>query len=97
MTPAHRLFRTRGDITGAKASAVSSRCPARRSTSRRSNHEYIAEGERVIVLGRMRATVKATGRPYDNEWAMAYRFENGKIANFQVYEDTARELEAHTE
>lgn len=58
--------------------------------------EFLADGDRVVVLGSMRATVKRTGRSFENEWAMVWRFERGKVARWQVYEDTARELEAHT-
>jgi ketosteroid isomerase-like protein len=57
--------------------------------------EYVATGDRVVVLGFARATVKATGRAFDNDWAMAWTLADGQVDDFQVYEDTARELEAH--
>ena len=57
--------------------------------------EFYAGGERVVVLGRLRATVRATGVTYDNEWAMVFTFRDGLVSRFQVYEDTARELAAH--
>jgi uncharacterized protein len=59
--------------------------------------EFLADGDRVVVLGYLRATVKRTRRSFENEWAMVWRFEHGQVARWQVYEDTARELEAHTE
>ena len=31
----------------------------------------------------------------DNEWAMAWSLRDGKVAGWQIYEDTARELAAH--
>jgi ketosteroid isomerase-like protein len=58
--------------------------------------EFVAEGDRVVVLGRMRARVKETGRAYDSDWAMVWTFRDGKVARFRVYEDTAAEAAAHT-
>ena len=57
--------------------------------------EFIVQGDRVIVLGSIRAKVKQTGLVYDNEWAMSWTLRDGRITKFQVYEDTARELAAH--
>ena len=57
--------------------------------------EFIVQGDRVIVLGSIRAKVKQTGLVSDNEWAMSWTLRAGRITNFQVYEDTARELAAH--
>jgi len=50
--------------------------------------EYIAHNERVVVLGRERFQVKATGKHVNNEWAMVLTVRHGKIARFRVYEDT---------
>ena len=51
--------------------------------------EYVAQGDRVIVLGSYRAKVKSTGRFYDCDWAMAFTVEDGKITEFQEFTDTA--------
>lgn len=51
--------------------------------------EYIAQGDRVVVLGHYKATVRDTGRVYDCDWAMAFAFRDGKISKFQEYTDTA--------
>jgi uncharacterized protein len=59
--------------------------------------EFIAQGNRVVVIGKLHARVKQTGRSYDNEWAMAWTIRDGRIAAWQVYEDTARELAAHAQ
>jgi uncharacterized protein len=32
--------------------------------------EFLAEADRVVVLGSLRGRVKATGRSYENEWVM---------------------------
>lgn len=58
--------------------------------------EFLAQGDRVVVLGSLHARVKATGREFDNEWVMAWTVREGRVANWQIYEDTARELAAHT-
>ena len=57
--------------------------------------EFLAQADRVVVLGSIRAQVKDTGRSYDNEWAMVWTLRDGKVAGWQIYEDTARELAAH--
>jgi hypothetical protein len=57
--------------------------------------EFIAKGDRVIVLGSIRAKVKRTGLVYDSEFAMSWTLRDGRITKWQVYEDTARELAAH--
>ena len=57
--------------------------------------KFLAQADRVVVLGSIRARVKDTGRAYDNEWAMAWTMRHGKVAGWQIYEDTARELAAH--
>jgi ketosteroid isomerase-like protein len=57
--------------------------------------ELVAQGDRVVMLGSVRARVKHTGRSYDNEWAMAWTLRDGKVAGWQIYEDRAGELAAH--
>ena len=57
--------------------------------------EFIVQGDRVIVLGSIRAKAKQTGLVYDNEWAMSWTLRDGRVTKWQIYEDTARELAAH--
>jgi uncharacterized protein len=57
--------------------------------------EYIAQGDRVVVLGHERQRVKATGQVVDNDWAMVFTIRDGKIAKFRNYEDTAAVAAAH--
>jgi hypothetical protein len=49
--------------------------------------EFIAQGETVVVLGRERQRVKATGRVAEAEWAMAFTIRDGKVARFRHYID----------
>ena len=41
--------------------------------------EFIVQGERVVVLGRGTATVRATGRHYSTEWVHVITIRNKKI------------------
>ncbi len=56
--------------------------------------EFITQGDRVVVLGRSTATVRATGRHYSTEWVHVLTMRNSKIANFVEYFDTAAALRA---
>lgn len=56
--------------------------------------EFIAQGDKVIVLGYYRFRVKATGKGWEAEWAMVFTFRDGQVAHFQFYGDTAAEAAA---
>lgn len=51
--------------------------------------EFIAQGERVVVLGYRRDHVKATGRIFESEWVQVFSLCAGKIVSFRGYIDTA--------
>ena len=51
--------------------------------------EIIPKGDRVVALGRERGRVRATGKTFENEWAMLYTLRDGKVAELRSYEDTA--------
>ena len=55
---------------------------------------FVAEGDRVVALGRERGKVKGTGKIFDNEWALVFTFSGGKVTDFQLYENTAAIAEA---
>ena len=55
---------------------------------------FVAEGDRVVALGRERGRVKGTGKTFDNEWALVFTFDGGKVSGFQCYENTAAIAEA---
>ena len=50
--------------------------------------EFLAQEDRVVVLGGWTGRVKATGRGYASEWAMAWTVKNGRVTAFRSYEDT---------
>jgi uncharacterized protein len=50
--------------------------------------EYVAQGDRVVVLGHYAGRVKATGRSFAADWAMVWTLREGKAVTFQEYTDT---------
>jgi uncharacterized protein len=50
--------------------------------------QFIAEGDRVVVLGRESVRVKSTKRAYSTEWAHSFTLRDGKISAFREYTDT---------
>lgn len=57
--------------------------------------EFIAQGDRVVVLGQNSWRVKSTGREYKGEWAHVYTVRGGKIVRMQEYTDTAAAASAY--
>ena len=58
--------------------------------------DYIAQGDRVVTVGRYAATVKATGRKIDCAVAHVFTIKNGKIARMIDFIDTAHTADAYT-
>jgi ketosteroid isomerase-like protein len=54
-------------------------------------HEFVAQGDTVVVLGHYRFRPKSTGIAFDTDWAMVWWFRGGKIVKFQIHYDTATE------
>lgn len=50
--------------------------------------EFLAHGERVVVLGSWSGRAKPTGRGFTSEWAMAWAVKSGRVVAFRSYEDT---------
>lgn len=57
--------------------------------------EFIAEGDRVLVVGWERGKVKATNREYEFHWVTSFTVRNGKITNIQEYTDTLAVAKAY--
>jgi ketosteroid isomerase-like protein len=49
---------------------------------------FIDGGGTVVVEGRYKGKMKATGKPFDAQFAHVFEFRNGKIVRFQQYTDT---------
>ena len=61
--------------------------------------EFVAEGDRVLVVGFDSWRAKATNRTFEGHWVMAFTVRNGKVTNVREYVDTlgvARTLEMAT-
>jgi hypothetical protein len=51
--------------------------------------EYITQGNDVVAIGHYRAVVKATGKSFDSDFAMAFTLKDGKIVRFREFTDSA--------
>ncbi len=51
--------------------------------------EFIAQGDRVAVLGSYRGKGRSTRRPFATDWAMFFTVREGKVTSFHEYFDTA--------
>jgi len=50
--------------------------------------EFVAQGDRVLVVGFARGRIKATNRTFDDNWVFAITVRNGKVTNIREYIDT---------
>ena len=50
--------------------------------------EFIAQGDRVLVVGLSRGKVKATNSTFEDHWVFAFTVRNGKVTNIREYIDT---------
>ena len=57
--------------------------------------DFIAQGDKVVSLVHVEATVRSTGRSLVNDEAHVWTFRGGKLARFQIYLDTAASAAAH--
>ena len=51
--------------------------------------EFIAEGDKVVVLGESEATVRSTGKTYQTDWVHVFHVHDGKVKEFQEFFDNA--------
>jgi len=50
--------------------------------------EFIAHGDRVLVVGFATGRIKATNRTWEDHWVFAITLRNGKLTNVREYVDT---------
>ncbi|MCW6512264.1 nuclear transport factor 2 family protein [Lichenifustis flavocetrariae] len=50
--------------------------------------EYVAQGDRVLVVGVAKGNIKATHKTFDDDWIFAITVRNGKVAKIREYIDT---------
>lgn len=51
--------------------------------------EFIAQNNRVVVLGESAATVLDTGRSYETDWVHVFSVRDGKVTEFTEFFDNA--------
>ena len=57
-------------------------------------HDYLADGDKVVVLGHQKGTAIATGKPFEMEFAQVWTLSEGKIMKLRSYFDTAHIIDA---
>ena len=57
--------------------------------------EFIAQNNRVVVLGKSAVTVRETGNSYESDWVHIFKIEDGKITDFLEFFDNAAAARAH--
>ena len=50
--------------------------------------EFIAQGDRVLVVGFAKGKIKATNKTFEDHWVFAITVRNGKVTNIREYVDT---------
>jgi len=50
--------------------------------------EFVAQGDRVPVVGVATGKIKATNKPFEDHWVFAITVRNGKLTNIREYIDT---------
>jgi ketosteroid isomerase-like protein len=59
-----------------------------------SPERFVEAGDTVLVEGRYRGRMKATGRAVDAQFAHVWQVRNGKVVRFQQYTDTRQWADA---
>ena len=57
-------------------------------TSYQKPFEFVAQGDRVLVVGVATGRIKATNRTFEDHWVFAITVRNGKLTNIREYIDT---------
>jgi ketosteroid isomerase-like protein len=50
--------------------------------------EFIAQGDRVMVVGFAKGKIKATNKTFRDDWVFAMTVRNGRLTNIREYIDT---------
>jgi uncharacterized protein len=50
--------------------------------------EFVAQGDRVLVIGVAVGQIKVTGKPFEDRWVFDITLRNGKLTKVQEYIDT---------
>jgi uncharacterized protein len=50
--------------------------------------EFVAQGDRVLVIGVATGKIKATNRPFKDDWVFDITVQSGKVTKIREYIDT---------
>ena len=50
--------------------------------------EFVAQGDRVFVVGFARGKIKATNKTFEDDWIFAITVREGRLTNIREYVDT---------
>lgn len=50
--------------------------------------EFVAQGDRVLVVGFATGKIKATNRTFEDRWVLAMTVRNGRVKSIREYIDT---------
>src|SRR5450432_4193369 len=50
--------------------------------------EFVAQGDRVLVIGSATGKIKATNKPFKDNWVFDITVRNGKVTKIREYIDT---------
>jgi ketosteroid isomerase-like protein len=50
--------------------------------------EFVAQGDRVLVIGFARGRIKATNKTFEDNWIFAITVRDGKLTSIREYVDT---------
>lgn len=50
--------------------------------------EFVAQGDRVLVIGVATGKIKATNKPFKDDWVFDITVRNGKVTKIREYIDT---------
>ena len=50
--------------------------------------EFVAQGDRVLVVGFARGKIKVTDKAFEDDWIFAITVQDGKVAKIREYIDT---------
>ena len=64
------------------------RLPKRWKLHTQTPFEFVAQGDRVLVVGFARGKIIATNKTFEDDWVFAITVQNGKLTNIREYIDT---------
>lgn len=56
--------------------------------------EFVAQDDKVVVIGELASTVTTTGKAFETDWVHVFHLSNGKITSFKEFFDTAQTAKA---